>query len=501
MNISLLTLLGLVISGATYFVLAWRIKNRSTALGDHLPLGGRDTQARVRNSKEFSAATVATTISLATVILAYADLASYFGAWLLWTVVTTAIGIYLVRLIAPVIWRKLSSSGNYRPTLHGFLGTAFDSSSLAKTAALCTSFGFIGALAVELTVGSRFLGALAPIVPLWLSIVLISGIGVGYTMMGGFRVVIVTDRVQMWAIWSALLSLGVLIVWQVANLGGPTYIAEKMPKAIYDFSWREGLTSFLIGIAIINIPTFIADMSIWQRIAGSKDINTVKRGLTMSVFSAAFSWTAFAIVACMLVVLVTPKEGENSLLTYLFQVGNTPGPFVATLFVIVIVGLYGASLSTASTQLIAAGHTLHIDVLRHNRDKAMIGDSRSELILSRWLLLLSAVAAVFVVEGLRLAGFTIADLVFSVYGAQLGLVPLVLLAIFVHKNRLLAIRGFATAAVMLGFVGGWASAGYGKWIGNSDLVFLAPAVSLGISTVIVLSGFLITFTSHGARRV
>jgi Na+/proline symporter len=497
MSIAILTLIGLAASSATYLFLSWRMHKKSTRLDDHLPLSIDNRQARVQSSNEFSAATVATTISLATVILAFAELAPYMGTWLLWTVVTTGLGIYVVRLAAPVIWRRLAESGQFRLTLHGFLGTSYQSSALGKGAALCTSFGFIGALAVELTVGGRFLAGLVPIIPGWAAVLVISAIGVTYTMLGGFRAVVVTDRIQMAAIWGSIAALAALFIWQLEVAGGPSYITRTMPKAIYDFSGRDGLVAFLVGIFIINVPTFLSDMSIWQRIAGSKDEATVRRGLTSSVLSATASWTALVALACFLVILVSAKDGENPLLTYLGRLDVAGNPVVAILFVVTVAGLYAASLSTASTQLIAAGHTLHMDLLRHGRQKAELSSSSSELRVSRIILLLSAGGSVLIVEVLQHAGFAISDLVFAVYGAQLGMVPAVTAALFMDKSRLRLLGPWATAAVLSGFVAGWTCAGLGKWMGSDNLVFLSPAASLAISSVILSMGWI---TSNVAAR-
>ncbi|MES2188709.1 MAG: hypothetical protein V4454_01195 [Pseudomonadota bacterium] len=490
MNSTLLTVIALAVSGGIYIFIAWQIHRKSVALKDLLPIGLGSSQARVQTSTEFSAATVATTISLATVILAYSELASYMGTWLLWTVCTTAIGIYVVRLFAPVIWLRLAETGDYRPTLHDFLGTAFGSDRLARIAALCTSLGFIGALAVELSVGSRFLSGLIPGLPAWVAVTILSAIGVTYTMLGGFRGVIITDRIQMWAIWLAIAALGALMLMQIVELGGLPYVAQKMPVTVYDFSWRDGLAAFLLGIAVINIPTFLADMSIWQRIAGTKDQNTVNNGLLRSVVSAAFSWTMLATLACLLVILVVPKDGENPLLTFLKTISQSPSFITATLFLVSVAGLYAASLSTASTQLIAAGHALHVDLIRKSTNRTVLANSSTELTLSRWVLLGSASVALLVVEILRAAGFSIADLVFAVYGAQLGMVPAVVAGILMKKVHRIAIGKFVVVAVLLGFASGWGSAGFGKATDNGDLVFLSPLVSLLTSSGVLLIGFI-----------
>ncbi len=109
-----------------------RYSLRIRGLGDILPLLlGR--RARVENHREFAASTVAATISLATVIVAFFELVPSLGLWLLWTAVTTALGLLLFSLLVPRIWTKMSEY-DYRPTIHGYLGAEFNNKNLALVA-------------------------------------------------------------------------------------------------------------------------------------------------------------------------------------------------------------------------------------------------------------------------------------------------------------------------------------------------------------------------------
>ncbi len=488
--ITILTLSALFASATLYLGLAWRNYKQAGTLSDHLPIDTKGNAA-VRSSGEFSASTVATTVSLATVILAYTELASWFGLWLLWTVVTTVMGLLVVRWVAPKIWDRLQEYGDHRPSLHEFLGDAFGSKLLVRAASICTTLGFLGALAVELTVGSKFLAALAPALPIMPIVLVLAAIGVSYTVIGGFRTVIETDRIQMFAIWITLGVLTVVTLSQIMTDPGIETFAAQIPKSMIDFSWREGLGAFLIGIALLNIPTFVGDMGVWQRISGARDRSIVTKGLTRSALGAGFSWTTLALLACLIAIITNAEAGTNPLAVFLASLGNSTGILSIIAFLAVVFGLYAASLSTASTQLIAAGHTLHSDLLRGDSDKDKLASSKSELRLSRIVLFSVAAGAIIVVIGLQAAGFTIADLVFAVYGAQLALVPIVFLSLFASSSTTKAIGGAAGFAALAGFVAGWATAGYGKWAGDGNLVFLAPVASLLVSATICGLGYIL----------
>jgi len=170
--------------------------------------------------------------------------------------------------------------------------------------------------------------------------------------------------------------------------------------------------------------------------------------------------------------------------------GSTLGKCV--IFVVVL-GLYGAMLSTASTELIAVSHTLYEDVLSPFRkvDVHRRAELKIEALWSRLVLVLSASAAVGVVELLRVWGFTVADLAFAVYGAALGLVPPVIFTLFMDRDSTQRLSVPATLAVALGFVSCWSAAAYGRATNDANLVFLSPIISTAVATAIMIAGSLL----------
>ena len=457
-------------------------------LGDILPLVEGRT-ARVANHREFAASTVATTISLATVVIAFYELVPSMGLWLLWTAVTTAAGLLLFGMCAPRIWAKMSSY-DYRPTVHAYLGTEFDSKTLALVASIFTTLGYLSAFAVELTVGSRFLAGLVDGVPQLLTVVVIAAISFIYTGLGGFRVVVVTDRVQMLFIWLLIVAMcGYYAV--MASQQGWAISIQHIPVELRTLTWSNGLTPFIVGIAVMNLLTFISNMSLWQRIAGSQRPEVVIRGMWSSVISSGVSWSLLVVTAVGAFMFVTPAPNQNLLVTLLASMQATM--LGKVVIFCVILGLYGAMLSTASTQLIAVSHTLYEDVIApfrkadvHERAKLKI-----EAFWSRAILVISASTAVAVVEFLRTCGFTVADLAFAVYGAALGLVPPILLTLVAGRHATARLSAAATWAVGLGFISCWSAAAYGRAMGDPNIVFLSPIVSTTVASVIMLAAWLL----------
>ena len=406
---SILTCLGI---GAVHSL---RIRN----LADVIPvLLGRN--ARVANHREFAASTVAASLSLATVVVAFYELVPALGLWLLWPAITTAAGLALFGAIARRVWEKLASY-EYRPTLHAYLGNEYSNRRLAFAASLLTTIGYLTAFAVEITVGARFLTPLLGTNPI-VTVTTIAVVGFVYTGLGGFRTVVVTDRLQMAFIWLLLVALGAYLGREIF-VSGIAKSVDRIPISIRAFAWHDSLIPFVAGIAIMNLLTYIGNMGLWQRIAGSPTVEVVTQGLWSSVLSALFSWSLLAIAAVGTFIIVKPVPGENLLVTALRSMQSTQ--FGVLVIFCIALGLLGALLSTASTQLIAVSHTIYEDVIGPFRQNDMQSrvEVRKEVVFSRLILSASAIASVGVVELLRMIGFSVADLAFAVYGAALGLVP------------------------------------------------------------------------------
>jgi Na+/proline symporter len=478
----------LLLSSAIYLYLGFALGKNNKTLGDLFPVVfGRN--AKVNTVDEFSTSTVATTVSLATIVLAYFELAGYFGVWLLWTALTTSIGMIIVSWASKRIWSKMSEY-KHRPSMHEFIGVEFNSKSVSLIASACTSIGFLLIFATELVVGSRFLAGLVPAIPQWVTVIFLSAVGFVYTLFGGFRAVIKTDQLQMKFIWALIAVLGAFYIYYIFQNGGVQTNLDKIPAGILDFSPKQGLGFFLLGIAIMNIPTHISNMAVWQRISGAHNPEIVEKGIRKSVWGVALSWGLLSLLACFAYMIVTPSNNQTLLTDLLIAISSSVIGKIVLFFV--VIGLYGAMLSTASTNLIVVGHTISEDIVAKFRKGSLDArlDSKKEFYISRGILVLATLMAIFLVEGLKYFGFSIADLVFAIYGGALALFPPILAALYSNRSRLKTLSAHANAAVILGFLFGWGAAIYGKIIGDGNLIFLSPGFSILTSGLILSLGFI-----------
>lgn len=484
-----IVIFALVSISVFYIFISTQFKNKS--LGDFLPTS-KSQHPYISDSGEFSSSTTASTISLVTVILAMFEASSWFGVWLLWSVLTTTFGIIIVHYFSERIWDKLSIYKDHIPTLHEFLSIEFNSPSIRKVSALMTSLGFLGAFAVELTVGSLFLSRMMPEIPQLFTAVFLASIGLIYTYLGGFRAVIKTDKYQMISIWIMIISLSLFFVWNFTFVSSWSSVKTNVPVALYDFSYKDGLYAAMVGIFLVNVPIYLSDMSIWQRISGTKSKSTLQKGLARSVASVSVSWTMLVILSLLLIAMALPTENNVNPLFILLQHISTLGTLGTALLFIISIGLFGAMLSTASTQLIASTHAFHLDVLKKSDTNKIDNILDSDLKRTRKILLSTGFFAIIVVYFFILVEFSIVDLVFAVFGAQLGLFPAVYLALFCSKESNQKIKTFIPWAISLGFLSGWGSAIYGQVFNYPELVFLSPAFALSISVLIIAFAWLFT---------
>ena len=98
---------------------------------------------------------------------------------------------------------------------------------------------------------------------------MIAAISFIYTALGGFRVVVVTDRIQMAFIWLLIIAMCIYYAVVVTDQGLAVSL-NNIPAELRTLTWNNGLTAFIAGIAVMNLLTFVSNMGLWQRIAGSQ---------------------------------------------------------------------------------------------------------------------------------------------------------------------------------------------------------------------------------------
>ena len=239
-------------------------------------------------------------------------------------------------------------------------------------------------LTAGLTAIAKMVELLAP-VPLWVTASIVMGATLLYTLYGGLRVTIFTDRIQMLVILPFILLL-IAFGWQAAGGIAPTVagLKEHAPHLLNPFDMgglKSGLTFFL---AVVLTGLFY--QGTWQRIFAAKDNKAMRNGFILSgvlSFPIIFIMGLFGLV---FMGLGLPGDGSGALFNVLlseiplwFAIGLLP---------------FGLALimSSADTTISALSSMMVVDLRR-----LMPNMSAHKLLgLSRWFICLLALPILYV---------------------------------------------------------------------------------------------------------
>ena len=495
MKVIVLSALGL--SSLVYIVIGFVIGRNNKTLGDFLPLQlGRTFY--IKNSFEFSSSQTAAIISIATVIVAFYQFAHSVGFWLFWSVFTVAIGFICIRWMSVKIHERLKDF-KYIPTLHEFLGQSFDSPTLRWVSSTATILGFLAAYALELSICARVLSPLLPDIPLMTIVMTLFLVGLIYTTASGYRGVVVTDIVMMGFIWLFFIAVSFYYMHHFATKGGfTTHFNVVVEKTINPELNGSTLPFMLIAFFIINTFAYMADQSVFQRIVSVNKSVIAKQGIKRSIIglTTVHIWLLF--LACFVFAIITFDKNEYPISTFLKHLGTEGSVFSNVVLFIAVLGLVGASLSTASTLLVSCANTFYSDILIKIKNKKIEDQvqSISGLRFSRFVLVISAFVSIFIVELCFYFNFDIIELILAIFSSQLGMCIPLILALTLENSRLKQLSNWATWAVIIGFVTGWGTIIIAKIIDAPELISLSAIVSWGSSSGILGIGLLLKRKSY-----
>ncbi|GGB48492.1 sodium:proline symporter [Oceanisphaera marina] len=239
-------------------------------------------------------------------------------------------------------------------------------------------------LTAGLTAIAKMVELLAP-VPLWVTATIVMVATLLYTLYGGLKVTIFTDRVQMLVILP-FLALLIMFGWQAVGGLAPTIagLKEKAPQLLNPFDmagFKSGLTFF---IAVVLTGLFY--QGTWQRIFAAQDNKAIRNGF---IVSGLFSFVAIFIMGLFglaFVGLALPGDGSVALFNVLLS--NIPLWFAIGLLpfgLALIMSSADSTISGISSMMVVDLRRL-LPELSANR---LLG-------LSRWLIVLLSIPVLIV---------------------------------------------------------------------------------------------------------
>lgn len=441
-NIALaIAALVVVLTYAYFFWIAGTSVRQIESADDYFVAG------RKLRTGSFFATLYAAEMSIATVFIAFFDLASFLGLQLLTAVFTFSIGQLVLSRLAP----RIKQANSSRLTLPGVLGQQYQSDTFRLIALVTITIGFGGLFATEILVGAQLLKPLFEAEAYVVVLLLMASLVTFYTALGGFRNVVRTDRYQ-----TAFVVIGIVAL-VVAALN-----VSSTPIEALSVSADRGIVpsvSLIVNLLVINVAYPLVDLAAWQRIAAASDEQTAKRGGGLGAGAFFVCWITILLSAIVLV-SATNKGGADAILSS-FLITASFSWWHGLVAGVGLGALLAALLSAGDIFLITATQAICMDATRHKyfstpTDLSDRSCDTEVLVHARKVTFLVALISLIVVGWLLSIGARASDLVFVLYGSTTALLPAVLLVLFFPERDLKSSSLPAVASSVVGICMGWA---------------------------------------------
>ncbi len=189
--------------------------------------------------------------------------------------------------------------------------------------------------------------------PLWVGVILGTGLSVSYVFRGGLRAVVATDMVQF-----VLMFLGFLVLVPVcvSRWGGWSFLQANLPAG--HLTWDGGLGFQAIAVWYFIALSTLVDPAFYQRCYAARDEKTARRGIGAAiglwVVFDLLTTTAGLYARAVLPNLADPVQAFPALGSLALP------PFLQAVFV---VGLLATIMSTIDSYAFIGAITLGRDVI------------------------------------------------------------------------------------------------------------------------------------------
>jgi SSS family solute:Na+ symporter len=349
---------------------------------------------------------------------------------------------------------------------------------VAAVAAVISGVGYLGFTSAQVLAGAKLAAGsvFADVTwadPLQLSLYLMAGVILVYTVLGGIKAVIYTDTMQ-WIILLAGLSLFGL-PFAYIEAGGLAGLAEALPRA--HFRLDNVTVTQIVNWFVTIIPIWFVAMTLYQRIYACRTARDAKRAFFIAGL-LEYPIMAFLGVALGMMARVVFPQAESEMAMPMLLGEALPTGIAG----IVIAAYFSAIMSTADSCLIASSANWVNDI---------IGRLAPALSMRAFMRLGQGVTLVLGVLALLLAGAfaNVLDLILHAYAFMVaGLLVPTLGGYFWKRSHptaaLAAMLGGGGLTLYLTFAGGALPLGLDPslfGIGASFVLFVGLSLGLGHS--------------------
>lgn len=337
------------------------------------------------------------------------------GAW--WMLVGS-VGLFILTFL---LAGKVRATEVY--TLPELLKRQYGSETVKIVASLLISLAWLGVIAAQVVAAGKIMTSLWP-VPLWLSVVVMGGVFVGYTALGGQYSVLKTDFIQFIIILAGVVAC---LVLSVNAAGGFSAMAETLPPSHFSFPVSEQFTGNDLLVFLLFVgSTYLVGPDIYSRLLSARSPAAAKRAAltaALVMIPLAFVITLIGVSARVLFPGIPAEKAFPTVVMNLLPAGVNG---------FVIAALLAAVMSTAATCLLTTSTIVVSDVLRpllkgsHATDKRMLLYSRVAIVLIGLFSVLIALHAQGIISALLMAytvysGGLVIPVIFGFYAKRFSL--------------------------------------------------------------------------------
>lgn len=296
----------------------------------------------------------------------------------------------------------------------------------------------------------------------------------GYTSLGGFNAVCITDTIMGATMFLALIVVPIITTVKVGGFEGLSErLANLTPESIGFFPMKDGsINTMLLASALGWGLGYFGQPHILTRFMAIESPDMIKKSRIIAMI-----WVTITLAAAIMIGIVgkaympSLADGER---IYMELINNMFNPVVSGLLMTAILG---AIMSTASSQLLVAASSLSTDIYA-TLFKKDLGE-RKIVIISRWTVVIISVLAILLAMNPESSVFSLVAFAWGGFGAAFG--PMILFALFWKRMTLAgAICGMIVGGIS-DFI--WYVMDGGIW----DIYEIIPGFILSSLAIVIVS--------------
>ncbi len=304
----------------------------------------------------------------------------YGLSWCVGGVVLSGLALLSWTVVAP---RFVPLTKQYEAlTFADFLGTHSQSNAVRRLAGVIVAFSSIlyliaiyrgASLAIELFLGLPYL---------W-CVLLAAVVVTSYTLVGGFKSVVLTDAVQGFLMLIGAVALFCALLFASGGIDSMMDRLRERSSVLASWTNSEGLAAALAYSIAVGMKYLVEPRQL-SRFYGLRDRSALRTAAWIAPLIIFISYACLLPIGAMArTVIDSDTMSTDRVVPYLLGPANLLGPFLGTLFLLVLIS---AAMSSIDSVLLVAASTMSRDVL----------SDRSENEVKRvrvWIVVISLTAA------------------------------------------------------------------------------------------------------------